>query len=106
MHCLGLAALHVLELCDFHMFSPLKKNIKEPKYLGQVKMLRVVVQCLQQQPTGFSAEGMHQLICQWAIHLTAHGEYFLPLFICPTSKWVSLFTGFMQTINILCLLTD
>ena len=25
-HCLGLAALHVLELCDFHMFSPPKKK--------------------------------------------------------------------------------
>jgi len=47
-------------------------------------MLSVVEQWLQQQRTGFSAEGIHQLICQWDIHLTARGDYFLqPLLICP-----------------------
>jgi hypothetical protein len=77
IYCLGLAALHVLDMRDFHIFSPLKRNIKGPIYLGQVKMLSVVMQWLQQQhPTSFSAKGIHQLICQWDIHLTAHGDYF------------------------------
>lgn len=78
-------------ICVTSIYSaPLKKNIKGPKYWGQVKLLSVVVQWLQQQPTGFSAEGIHQLICQWDIHLTAHGDYFLqPLLTCPVSKWVS-----------------
>jgi len=44
-------------------------------------MLSVVVQWLQQKrPTGFSAEGIQQLICQWDIHLTAHGDYFYNLY--------------------------
>jgi hypothetical protein len=76
------------------MFSPLKKNIKGPKYLGQMLSMLVLwlqqQQQQQQQPTSYSVEGIHQLICQWDTHLTAHGDYILqPLLICPLSKWVS-----------------
>lgn len=84
--CCTPCAGFVTSICS----APLK-NIKGPKYLGQVKMLSVVMQWLQQQqPTDFSAEGMHQLICQWGIHFIAHHDYFLqPLLICLISKWVS-----------------
>lgn len=104
MHCLGLVALHVLDLCDFHTFSPLKKSIKGTKYLGQAKMLSVVVQRLQQQllcrgdPSADMSMG-YPPHCPWGLFFTTSTHL-------PSLQMGFILASIIQTINILCLLTD
>jgi hypothetical protein len=52
---------------DGHMVS---EQTTITQYEGDVKIM--IVLWFLQQPRGFCAEGIHQLVCQWDVHLTAH----------------------------------
>jgi hypothetical protein len=65
-----------LSACDFHVFDPIKKALKDNTFGSDKNVTVKVVQRFQQQPREFFVKGIHQLLCQWYACLKAHEDHF------------------------------
>ncbi|KDR21540.1 hypothetical protein L798_01692 [Zootermopsis nevadensis] len=63
-----------LSLCNFHMFIPLKKALKDHRFGLDVKVL--VMQSFYQLPVKFFTERIHQKVYQWDACLSTYRNSF------------------------------
>jgi hypothetical protein len=65
-----------LSPCDFHIFGPLKKELKGHRFQSDDEVKERVRDFFMQQPKSFYEKGIESLTQRWDLCLNNHGDYF------------------------------
>lgn len=72
--------------CDYHIFSPLKKSLRDSRFANDNEAQTANENWIYNQPHSFFAQGNHRLIDCWDTCFNLQGDFAKPIFyVCITS---------------------